>query len=59
MYSQASSTDGAARIAVDPAQTYDLVGMAPDKGWPHSPTIRRLGSDIPEGHVFLVNGPPD
>ena len=71
MYSQSSSTDGAARIVVDPALTYDLFGMAQNTGWAnpqytnsdgstswHSPTIRRKGSDVVEGYVFLVNGAP-
>ena len=71
MYSQASSTDGAARIIVDPALTYDLFGMAQNTGWPnpkytnpdgstswHSPEIRRKGSEITEGYVFLVDGAP-
>ena len=72
MYSEAFGAEGGrARIVVDPAQTYDLMGMAQNTGWPnpqitrsdgstswHSSTIRRKGSDIAEGHVFLVNGAP-
>lgn len=70
-FAAASSTDGSVRIVVDPAETYDLMGMAQNTGWPnplitrpdgsgswHSPTFTARGSDIDEGQVFLVDGAP-
>ena len=71
MYRPVAPPDGLTRIAVDPAATYDLTGMAFNQPWPnpqqtksdgstswYSPTVRYKGSAIPDDLVLRVNGAP-
>lgn len=70
MFVPASDVDGAARVVVDPSATYEVHGQASNTGWPEpqymndgsafwfSPAYEVKGSDLRDGHVFLVDGAP-
>lgn len=68
----ASSSDGAARLVVNPDLSYAFHGQAVNTGWPHdpepwtngddefwfSPDETMTGAALDEGHVFYINGGP-
>lgn len=60
--------DGSTRLVLDPTAHYELHGQATNTGWPDpawthegstfwfSPSLTTTGADLPEGHVFHVDG---